>query len=249
MPGSDLAGHPDAGLARHGSPPSGMPPPRRSTACPRAPCSPSWRVPTQRPWFTRPRRALARADARTRAEARRALGGLATGGGTATGQWLRLAHRIFASAPAMLRHAILLTSSKNQHETPDEPDAAISLCEGAFRCDCRGLGTDWELAGLRKISTTPLGSIDIVVDPAGLAADFEAMVSDAMSKLVPGVSRPATTPRVPGRRGKAATTTSACGSPLLRRFLCDRLPGLGHNPRRQTSPGSVHAANFRAAAA
>jgi hypothetical protein len=130
---------------------------------------------------------MAVADNRTRSEAKAALRQLRASGGTAIGQWLRLAHQIFSSAPATLRHAILLTDGKNQHETPEELAGAISLCEGTFRCDCRGVGTDWEVAELRKISSALLGSVDIVVDPAGLAADFEAMMSEAMSKQLPDV--------------------------------------------------------------
>jgi VWA domain-containing protein len=130
---------------------------------------------------------MAVADDRTRSEAKAALRQLRASGGTAIGQWLRLAHQIFSSSPATLRHAILLTDGKNQHETPEELAAAISLCEGVFRCDCRGVGTDWEVAELRKVSTALLGTVDIVVDPAGLAADFEAMMSEAMSKQLPDV--------------------------------------------------------------
>lgn len=130
---------------------------------------------------------MAVAGERTRAEARAALRRLRANGGTAIGQWLRQAHRIFRSCPAALRHAILLTDGKNQHETPDELAAAISLCEGVFRCDCRGVGTDWQVGELRKISTALLGSVDIVVDPAGLAADFEELMRGAMSKQLPDV--------------------------------------------------------------
>ena len=130
---------------------------------------------------------MAVAGERTRAEATAALRQLRANGGTAIGQWLRLAHQIFSSAPATLRHAILLTDGKNQHETPDKLAAAIDLCEGVFRCDCRGVGTDWEVGELQKISTALLGTVGLVVDPAGLAADFEAMMSDAMSKQLPDV--------------------------------------------------------------
>ena len=130
---------------------------------------------------------MAVADAQTRAEAKRAVAGLRSNGGTAIGQWLRLAHRIFESYPATLRHAILLTDGKNQHETPEQLAAAISLCEGSFRCDCRGVGTDWVVDELRKISTALLGTVDIVPDPAGLAADFQEMMRGAMSKQLPDV--------------------------------------------------------------
>ncbi|MDX6421163.1 MAG: hypothetical protein QOG28_5783 [Trebonia sp.] len=130
---------------------------------------------------------MAVAGERTRAEAKASLRQLRANGGTAIGQWLRLAHQIFSSTPATLRHAILLTDGKNQHETPEELAAAIALCEGVFRCDCRGVGTDWEVGELRKISTALLGSVDIVVDPAGLAADFEELMRGAMSKHLPDV--------------------------------------------------------------
>ncbi len=130
---------------------------------------------------------MAVADDRTRAEARSALRGLRANGGTAIGQWLRLAHQLFQDSPATLRHAILLTDGQNQHEKPEELAAAIAVCEGVFRCDCRGVGTDWKVGELRKISTALLGTVDIVPDPAGLAADFQEMMRGAMSKQLPDV--------------------------------------------------------------
>jgi von Willebrand factor type A C-terminal domain/von Willebrand factor type A domain len=130
---------------------------------------------------------MAIASATTRAQAKRAIDGLRATGGTAIGQWLRLAYRIFQTQPAALRHAILLTDGKNQHETPEQLQAAIELCEGVFSCDCRGVGTDWQVAELRRISTALLGTVDIVPDPQGLAADFAAMMENAMGKQVADV--------------------------------------------------------------
>ena len=128
------------------------------------------------------------ADDHSRREAKRAAAGLSPSGGTAIGQWLRLAHQMFSSNPATLRHAILLTDGRNEHETPSQLQAAISLCEGVFSCDCRGVGTDWEVGELRKISSALLGTVDIVPDPAGLAADFAAMMENAMGKQVADVA-------------------------------------------------------------
>jgi hypothetical protein len=130
---------------------------------------------------------MAVADESTRTEAKTAVRRLRANGGTAIGQWLRLANQVFQSCPATLRHAILLTDGENQHEKPEELAEAIALCEGVFRCDCRGVGTDWKVSELRKISTALLGTVDIVPDPAGLAADFEEMMRDAMSKQLPDV--------------------------------------------------------------
>jgi hypothetical protein len=138
---------------------------------------------------------MAIADPASRAAAQRAATTLRASGGTAIGTWLRLACGIFETYPAQLRHAILLTDGKNQHETPDQLQAAIRRCEGLFSCDCRGVGTDWEVAELRKISTALLGSVDIVADPSGLTADFTAMMQNAMGKQVADVALRVWTPQ------------------------------------------------------
>ncbi len=138
---------------------------------------------------------MAIADESTRAAAKRAAAGLRASGGTAIGQWLRLACAIFETYPAQLRHAILLTDGKNQHETSEQLGAAIARCEGLFSCDCRGVGTDWEVAELRRISTALLGSVDIIPDPSGLAADFTAMMENAMGKQLADVSLRVWTPQ------------------------------------------------------
>ena len=77
-------------------------------------------------------------------------------------QRLRLTCELFAAREDTLRHAILLTDGQNEHESAAELDAAIELCAGVFSCDCRGVGTDWHVDELRKISTGLLGSVDIV---------------------------------------------------------------------------------------
>jgi von Willebrand factor type A C-terminal domain/von Willebrand factor type A domain len=138
---------------------------------------------------------MAIANPASRAAARQAVAGLRANGGTAIGQWLGLARQIFAAHPATLRHAILLTDGKNQHETPEQLAVALGQCEGAFSCDCRGVGTDWEVSELRTISTALLGTVDIVPDPAGLAADFAAMTENAMGKQVADVALRVWTPQ------------------------------------------------------
>jgi hypothetical protein len=130
---------------------------------------------------------LAIADDQTRYLAKQAVSGVLPRGGTAIGQWLRLASTMFATHPAELRHAILLTDGQNAHETPQQLDEAIALCQGVFSCDCRGVGTDWEVSELRRISSALLGTVDIVPDPEGLAADFATMMENAMGKQVADV--------------------------------------------------------------
>jgi hypothetical protein len=138
---------------------------------------------------------LAIADTRTREAAKQAVARLRPGGGTAIGRCLRLAHQMFSAHPAQLRHALLLTDGQDEHESPQDLDAAISLCEGVFSCDCRGVGTDWEVASLRRISTALLGTVDIVPDAAGLAADFEAIMVAAIGNQVANVALRVWTPQ------------------------------------------------------
>lgn len=130
---------------------------------------------------------LVPADVSTRAAAKAAVDRLTAGGGTAISQWLSLADRLFTGHEDTIRHAILLTDGKDEHESPDDLGVAIARCEGRFTCDCRGIGTDWMVAELRRIAGGLLGTVDIVADPVNLADDFRAMVEGAMGKAVADV--------------------------------------------------------------
>ncbi|MFD3920602.1 VWA domain-containing protein [Streptomyces sp. NPDC058595] len=131
---------------------------------------------------------LAVADANTRAEAKNALRKLSAGGGTAIGTWLRLADRLLASADVSIRHGILLTDGRNEHETPEDLRASLDACAGRFTCDARGVGTDWVVKEVTGIASAMLGTADIVADPSGLAADFTEMMENAMGKEVADVA-------------------------------------------------------------
>ncbi|MFD4560135.1 VWA domain-containing protein [Streptomyces sp. NPDC058469] len=132
--------------------------------------------------------ALAVADARTRDQAKQALRKLSAGGGTAIGTWLRLADRLLSSADVSIRHGILLTDGRNEHEAPEDLKAALGSCAGRFTCDARGVGTDWEVKEVTGIASALLGTADIVADPAALAADFTRMMETAMGKEVADVA-------------------------------------------------------------
>jgi hypothetical protein len=131
---------------------------------------------------------LAVADATTRDQAERALRRLSAGGGTAIGTWLRLADRLLSSADVAIRHGILLTDGRNEHESPGELRAALDACAGRFTCDARGVGTDWEVKEVTAVASALLGTADIVADPAHLAADFTRMMETAMGKEVADVA-------------------------------------------------------------
>lgn len=131
---------------------------------------------------------VAVADATTREQAKQALRKLSAGGGTAIGTWLRLADRLLSSADVTIRHGILLTDGRNEHESPEDLRAALDSCAGRFTCDARGVGTDWEVKEVTGIASALLGTADIVADPAGLAADFTRMMETAMGKEVGDVA-------------------------------------------------------------
>ncbi|MCZ9348230.1 VWA domain-containing protein [Streptomyces mutabilis] len=131
---------------------------------------------------------LAVADATTREQAKQALRRLSAGGGTAIGTWLRLADRLLATADVAIRHGILLTDGRNEHESPEDLKAALDACAGRFTCDARGVGTDWEVKEVTGIASALLGTADIVADPASLTADFTQMMETAMGKEVADVA-------------------------------------------------------------
>ncbi|GGK49151.1 VWA domain-containing protein [Planomonospora parontospora subsp. parontospora] len=140
------------------------------------------------------RAGLARADAGTREQAARALRGLNAGGGTSIGAWLRLAAELLQDHPGAVRHAILLTDGQN-NEDERVFAAALAHCAGRFVCDCRGVGTDWKPAELRRVAEALLGGSGFIRDPGDLADDFRAMVETTMGKAVAEVALRIWTPQ------------------------------------------------------
>jgi hypothetical protein len=128
---------------------------------------------------------LAVAGDRTRHEAKSAVSGLIAGGGTAMSTWLDLARELFAGTPAAIRHAVLLTDGKNESDHMGALEAALGRCRGAFACDARGIGDDWEPRDLQRIASVLRGGADAVLEDAELAVDFRRLVEQAMGRTVP----------------------------------------------------------------
>jgi hypothetical protein len=127
---------------------------------------------------------LVQATTETKRAAKAAISQLQASGGTAIGAWLTLARSLFEARPAAIHHAILLTDGRDESETHEVFASALAGCEGQFQCDCRGVGTKWEVSELRAVATALLGTVDIIPDPAGMEADFRAMIDSAMGKAV-----------------------------------------------------------------
>jgi hypothetical protein len=130
----------------------------------------------------------------TQAAAERALRRLLPEGGTAMGRWLLLARDLLATRPGAIPHAILLTDGRNESESPDALAAALRSCAGRFQCDCRGVGTDWEVTELRTIADDLFGTVDLVAHPDDLMDDFRAMAEAAAAKQVDRVALRVWTP-------------------------------------------------------
>jgi len=127
------------------------------------------------------------ASAATRAEATTIVRFLQADGATNIGAWLAAAGELAAAHPGSIKHAILLTDGKNGDD-PDWFAEQLRSVTGVFTCDCRGVGTDWRVDELRAIASALLGTVDIVADPADLAADFRSLMGAAMGKGVADVA-------------------------------------------------------------
>jgi von Willebrand factor type A C-terminal domain/von Willebrand factor type A domain len=142
-----------------------------------------------------PSAGLAPGSSTAREAARRAVGMLNPGGGTAIGRWLALANELFGTSPERICHAILLTDGEDRDETPEELDRVLDACKGRFQCECRGVGTDWRVDELRRIASALLGSVDIIPQPDDMAADLRSMIETAMGKQTDDVALRLWTPR------------------------------------------------------
>jgi len=129
-----------------------------------------------------PTAALVAATGETRAEAKQAVSRLIAGGGTALGSWLHLANYLFAGHPAEVKHAIMLTDGRNEHESLEQLAAVLRSCEGGFVCDTRGVGDGWSGTELLVIASALLGTADGLASPGDLVADFRRMTETAMGK-------------------------------------------------------------------
>jgi hypothetical protein len=128
---------------------------------------------------------MIRMEPGARAAAKQAVARLSAGGGTAIGSWLRLSKRLFQTVPgATQRHAILLTDGQNQSETDAVLQAAVREAQDVFQCDCRGVGSDWDVAELRGVATALLGTVDLIPNPREMAEAFEALMRQAMGRGV-----------------------------------------------------------------
>ena len=136
---------------------------------------------------------LAVANPKTIAAAKSAVAKLRSGGGTSIGHWLHVATTILWYEKGV-RHATLLTDGQNGEDRAVFLQA-IENARGVFQCDCRGVGADWSVEELRLIADALLGTVDIIADPDGLAADFAAITDRLMGRRSANVAIRVWTPK------------------------------------------------------
>ena len=169
-------------------------------------------------------------------------------GGTAIGNWLTW-------PPAVRQRAGHPAPRHPAHRRQGRGRAARASCTpwstrspGSFQCDCRGVGADWDVAELRGISTALLGTVDLIADPAEMAADFEDIMRAAMGRGVADAQLRMWTPqerRAPVRPSGGADDRrpdrSAGAGVAAARRLPDRIVGrrVARLPRRRPGAGQA----------
>jgi von Willebrand factor type A C-terminal domain/von Willebrand factor type A domain len=130
---------------------------------------------------------VAPANAGAKQRALSAIRAIRADGGTTISAWLQMALVQFRNVPGAVRQALLLTDGQNDKDDAQALEAALAACEGQFQCDCRGVGTDWEVQQLRRIAGKLLGTTDIIPSPDQIEADFRAILEKALAKTVSDV--------------------------------------------------------------
>ncbi len=109
-------------------------------------------------------------------------------GGTCISTWLSKALTQFGSMPDAIRQAVLLTDGENEVEDEEPLAAVLNSCEGVFQCECRGVGADWVVAQLQRISARLLGTTDIIPQPSMIEADFQHILQKTLNRDVSDVA-------------------------------------------------------------
>jgi hypothetical protein len=128
---------------------------------------------------------MPRASARLRAEAERAVHGLEAAGGTSIGTWLDLSRQLLAERDEPIRHVLLLTDGRNQHDSRLPLAGVLDACEGQFICDAWGIGDGWDGQELLRIARRLHGSADAVREESALPGEYEKLMHRLLAKSVP----------------------------------------------------------------
>ncbi|ANP50380.1 hypothetical protein J2Z21_000855 [Streptomyces griseochromogenes] len=127
------------------------------------------------------------AESAEREAAERAVRILEADGGTAIGTWLDLARRLLKQQSAPIKHVLLLTDGRNEHDdrSPSRLDTVLDACEGRFVCDAWGIGDDWDADLLLTITRRLHGRAGAVRHESELPAVYEELMNGLLGTAVP----------------------------------------------------------------
>lgn len=133
------------------------------------------------------REVMAVAGTAERAAAERAVRILDADGGTALGAWLDLARRLLKDQPAPVKHVLLLTDGRNEHDhRSGRPlETVLDACEGRFVCDAWGIGDDWDAELLLHITRRLQGRAGAVRTESELTDAYRDLVTGLLGTAVP----------------------------------------------------------------
>ncbi|GGR73678.1 MULTISPECIES: vWA domain-containing protein [Streptomyces] len=145
------------------------------------------------------RQVLAVARPGEREAAERAVRLLDADGGTAIGAWLDLARRLLKDQPAPVKHVLLLTDGRNEHDHRSRRplETVLDACAGQFVCDAWGIGDDWDAELLLAITRRLHGRARAVRRESELTAAYEELIAGLLGTAVPEL-RIRLTPTTPG---------------------------------------------------
>ncbi|MFE9610115.1 VWA domain-containing protein [Streptomyces sp. NPDC006012] len=129
--------------------------------------------------------AVAGPDQRDAAE--HAIRVLDADGGTAIGTWLDLARRLLQEQPAPVKHVLLLTDGRNEHDARAaiRLENALTACAGRISCDAWGIGDDWDAELLLRITRRLHGRAGAVRHESELTAAYQKLIDDLLGTSVP----------------------------------------------------------------
>ncbi|MGW2641174.1 VWA domain-containing protein [Streptomyces sp. NPDC001348] len=133
---------------------------------------------------------LAVADPQERAAAEFAVRVLDADGGTAIGPWLDLARRLLHGQTAPVKHVLLLTDGRNEHDgrrTDKRLETVLRACDQQFICDVWGIGDDWDAEVLLGIARRLHGHADAVRDESELPAAYTELMGRLLGTALPEV--------------------------------------------------------------
>lgn len=128
---------------------------------------------------------MAVASAATKAAAEAAVRRQVAAGGTCVGNWLHRAAEMLAGQSAPIKHVLMLTDGRNEHDSIRPLAGVLAETAGRFVCDAWGIGAGWDAEVLLQVTRALHGSADAVRAESDLVQAYERLVRGLLDKAVP----------------------------------------------------------------